>query len=447
VAGIARAVRHQDGCAGACDAARPRSQAKRDANKKVALPEICDSLKPEPSSTRCISKGEDVNAKAACTVLDSDALQQLARERLASFGQEVNFCFLDGLAELSRSLDAEAELSPRGRQWWHDVLVERLIIQGRLQQQTARHPEILRLRVPPVLFVLGLPRTGTTLLHNLLAQHSQLRAPALWELTYPVDPDGGQAARGEQRLRAAVARQMKRRERIMPQAMAAHYMHADRPDECRILMQHSFRSVVDAVGNKVTGYERWLMNCDMIEPYRYHRQQLQNILWRVPAERLVLKDIYHLWFLPALLRVYPKARFIIIHRNPLELVPSAASLSALCRPASSESIDYAEEGRRWLSRLAQGAGRMMAARTGIAPDYILDIRYPRLLADPLGLIAEIAEFAGITMAPLDRTRMSRYLKANPQHHRGRHHYSLSQFSLSASEVNREFAAYRAAYGI
>ena len=134
----------------------------------------------------------------------SDELQRQARQRLAD--AEVPFRFLDALAVLASALDDEARLSPEGRLSRHAELVERLVIQGRLHQQLQRHPEIADLPIRSPVVITALPRTGTTLLHNLLAQHSRLRGPALWELMYPVDPAGAPSTtnqRSEMRQRGS----------------------------------------------------------------------------------------------------------------------------------------------------------------------------------------------------------------------------------------------------
>jgi hypothetical protein len=189
------------------------------------------------------------------------------------------------------------------------------------------------------------------------------------------------------------------------------------------------------------------MRSDMAGPYAYHRLQLQHIVWRIPAERLVLKDMLHLYFLPELLREYDDAKVVILHRSPLEQVPSEISLSLAYRPLSSTAIDVEEESQRWLDHLADGVKRMMQARPLLPAGRILDIAYPRLLAQPMDVLAEIAEFADIPLTRRDEQRMSTYLANNPQNKHGVHHYSLEQFKLTPDDIDRRFADYRAAFGV
>jgi len=374
----------------------------------------------------------------------SDELQQEARRRLTD--AEMPFRFLDAAEVLASSLDEEARLSPAGRLARKAELIERLVIQGRLHQQLQRHPAIADLPIRAPIIITALPRTGTTILHNLLAQHAHLRGPALWELMYPVDPAGAPAA-AHQHLRDETARQREWVAQHAPAAVAAHHQDADLPDECRHLMERSFRSYVDMMGSRVPRFERWLIRSDMAETYAYHRLQLQHIVWRIPAERLVLKDMLHLYFLPELFREYPDAKVVVLHRNPLEQVPSAISLALAYRPLASTAIDVAEESRRWIDRLADGVERMMRARASLPAGRVLDIAYPRLLAQPMEVLAEIAEFADLPLTGHDEQRMAAYLADNPQNKHGVHRYSLEQFALAPGDIDRRFAGYRAAFGV
>src|SRR5262249_50641774 len=141
------------------------------------------------------------------------------------------------------------------------------------------------------------------------------------------------------------------------------------------------------------------------------------------------------------------AKVVILHRSPLEQVPSAISLALAYRPLSSTAIDVAEEGQRWLDRLADAVTRMMRVRPLLPAGRILDIAYPRLLAEPMDVLAEIAQFADLPLTRRDEQRMSTYLADNPQNKRGVHHYSLQQFKLTPDDIGRRFADYRAAFGV
>jgi hypothetical protein len=212
-------------------------------------------------------------------------------------------------------------------------------------------------------------------------------------------------------------------------------------------MERAFSSFLDMMGNRVPRFEEWLMRSDMAGPYAYHRFQLQHIIWRIPAERLVLKDMLHFYFLPEVLREYPDAKVVILHRSPFEHLPSAISLALAYRRLSSTAINVAEESQRWLDRLADGVERMMRVRPLLPAGRILDVTYPRLLAQPMDVLSEIAQFADIPLTRNDEQRMSTYLANNPQNKHGVHHYSLEQFKLTPDDIERHFGEYCMAFGV
>jgi hypothetical protein len=259
---------------------------------------------------------------------------------------------------------------------------------------------------------------------------------------YPVDPAGAPGS-SHLHLREETVRQRAWVTQHAPAAAAAHFQEADRPDECSHLMERAFSSFHDMMGNRVPRFEQWLIRSDMAGPYAYHRLQLQHIMWRVPAERLVLKDMLHFYFLPE----YPDAKVVVLHRSPFEQVPSSISLALAYRRLSSTALDVAEESQRWLNRLADGAERMMQVRALLSSAQILDVAYPRLLERPMDVLADIAQFADLPLTGQDERRMSTYLANNPQHMRGVHEYSLEQFKLTPDDIEQHFADYCAAFAM
>ncbi|MEU6285750.1 sulfotransferase [Streptomyces sp. NPDC047028] len=381
--------------------------------------------------------------QTSASSLTVDVLRHRALDELRLANAE--FQFLDGLEALLNTLREDPQLTPQAAETRAATLVERLVLQERMKQKERMHPEIKDVGIPDPLYIMGLPRTGTTLLHNLMAQHSGLHAPALWELMFPTDPHG-QRSHCPERLRTEAGQRMLRRERKFPKAMAAHYMNADRPDECRILMERSFRSMVDANQLRDARYQRWIVGSDMAGPLQYHRRQLQHILWRIPGPRPVLKDIYHMWFLPEVLQVYTDARIVILHRDPLECIPSAISHSLLYRSHPPTKREMARICDRWVHLLAEGTARMMAARSSLAPDQFLDVAYPQLLADPMLTVERVADFAGLVTTAADIQLASWYLAENPQGGRGQHNYTLEELGLTRQGINHAFADYRERFG-
>lgn len=372
---------------------------------------------------------------------DPADLVALARERCGP--PDAPLWFLDGLSVVAAALDTEARLSESGRRAMRDTLVGSLVTQTKLARQVARHPEIEQAPFPRVVFILGLLRTGTTLVHNLLAEHPDLRAPALWELMFPVD-SGEEPDVLADRAQSYVEEYY----RLSPTLPMIHFLDARRPDECHRLTQNAFHSMVYEMRFRVPSYSRWLAEQDMTEAYRYHRAQLAQILWRRPAPAVVLKCPFHTWNLAALARAYPGAYFVHMHRDPVSVVVSTCSLCESVRGARSDSVDRAEIGAQWLDNIDRGARLASADRRGaLAGRPVLDVRYGDLTADTLGTLGRICDFIGVPLTGAAEQRMTQYLTGNPQHKRGVHQYTPEQYGLTPESIRTRLADYRDEFGV
>jgi hypothetical protein len=234
--------------------------------------------------------------------------------------------------------------------------------------------------------------------------------------------------------------------RMAPQLARIHFLDARRPDECHRLLGATFASMVYEMRYRVPEYGAWLAGRDLTAEYDYHRRQLQAIVWRIPGGPVVLKCPFHLWSLAALMRVYPDARIVHLHRNPAETVPSTASLCAAIRPARSGYVALPEIGRQWLARIEPVIADVAATRAAVPAGQLLDVRYRDLIADPLGVLGRISEFAGVPLTAEARTAMSRYLATNGQNRHGVHRYRAEDFGLDPADLSRRFAAYRGTFG-
>lgn len=356
--------------------------------------------------------------------------------------EPADFPWRTALQRLAASLAAEAALTPAGVAAVRGGLVSAVATTLAVNAAVARHPAIAEVPVPKPLIITGLLRTGTTLVHNLLAEHPDLRAPALWELMFPVGERGTPA--DHERLADSAQGYVDEYYRVAPELPSIHFLDARRPDECHRLLGNTFHSMVYEMRYRVPSYGAWLAEQDLTAAYRWHRRQVQTILWRLPARQVVLKCPFHLWSLAELLRVYPDARIVHMHRDPLATVPSTCSLCVAVRVARTDHVDRVEIGRQWLDRIAAVTPNLDPARRPGAADQILDVRYPDLMADPLGAMARICDFAGTPMTEVARQRMSHYLAHNTAK-RGVHRYQPADFGLEPAELTRRFADYRAQF--
>jgi hypothetical protein len=346
----------------------------------------------------------------------------------------------EGLRQLVWALDAEAALSPDGRAAVRAALVGCVSTSARLNRLVGEHPEVSTWPIERPVFVTGLLRSGTTLMHNLLAQHPGVRAPVLWELMHPAGPRSH--PRGYGPLVEQTQRYLDEYYRLAPTLRGIHLMEARRPDECHRLMATSFESMIYEARYRVPSYAAWLRGRDLTGPYRLHRRQLMAILWRRPGARVVLKCPFHLWSLDALIRVYPDARVVQLHRTPAETIPSTCSLVATMRAARTDRVDRSEIGRQWLDRIAEALGGLQRARVAVPAGQLLDVRYADLLTDPVGTLARVCEFAGIPMTTGAATAMRRYLAGNHAGTHVMHRYRAGDFGLDPAELDRRFAGYR-----
>jgi len=348
-----------------------------------------------------------------------------------------------GLDKLTDDLRQHARLTPIGRLAAHHHLIDLLANRLWLERDRARHAEIAQRPVRAPLFIVGLPRTGTTLLHMLLAQDPQNRVPETWEVMHPAPAEGS-----ETRRIARARRELAWMERLAPGFRIMHPLAPRLPQECIAIDSHTLQSYEFQTTHHVPEYQRWLERRDKKAVYRYHRRFLQYLQWQRPGEHWVLKAPAHLFGLAELLAIYPDAGIIQTHRNPLEVMASLASLSTTLRSAFSVAADPHEIGREIAGRWGDGLLRSLEQRDrGALPaDRFIDIDYLDIVRAPVETVRRIyASFDRELGAEAERA-MREFLAANPKDKHGAHRYSLHAFGLDTDEQARRFADYRARFG-
>jgi len=188
-------------------------------------------------------------------------------------------------------------------------------------------------------------------------------------------------------------------------------------------------------------WERWWRAQDMVPAYRYYRRQLQLLQHRWRRRHWVLKAPFHVWHLEALLEVFPDARFVVTHRHPAEVVPSACSLAAVRLLTFRDRFDPAELGpsiREWLGELSD---QLVARRATLEQSDVADVAFEEMARDPMGTVEGIYDTLGERIDGPARRAMQRYLAAHPRHRRGVHRYSNEQFGLTRADVEGRFERY------
>jgi hypothetical protein len=323
---------------------------------------------------------------------------------------------------------------------WH--LINRL----NLVELLKRHPELRQIEVAPPIVIVGLFRTGTTFLHNIMAADPNTRAGATWELAYPVgrarDLLGDEKWR---RRRTAVPLAMTRA--IAPDHNVVHHVTIDAFEEDFFLLENDMAGMKFVVGFGDWQYAWRMLEWDMEEPYRWHRLQLQILSAQRSARRWVLKCPWHLWNLDALLKVYPDARIVHIHRQVDKAIGSQCSLSARMACRLQRSLNLHDLGRFWADYSLAGLERGLAARDRLPASQTYDVHLDALRAEPGTVLRNLYEHFDL---PFDSALLQRFEQAaaeEPTFQRGVHDYRLEDFGLQAEAVRRQFASYRARFSV
>lgn len=359
--------------------------------------------------------------------------------------------FSEALHRFAVALDDEARLRPADV----DPVRRSILRSQQLLADTAtlveNRPGILGLDLGRPVFVVGFLRTGTTLVQNLLALHPELHGPPLWELTHFVEAvlDPQARPRLEQQSQAYVE-DYYRRAPLLPRI---HYIDARLPDECHRLLINTFHSMVLEMRYRVPSYGDWLQRQDLTQPYRWHRRQLQVLMsahcredGTVPSP--VLKCPFHTWFLAELARVYPQAAFVHLHRDPVEVICSTASLCRTVRGARSDALDLSEIGALWSGRITTLSAMLAEARDDLlAGQPVIDVRYPEIAADPMAALRRICSFLGLPVTPEYEATIRRHLERHPAGAHGTHHYNCEEFGLRGQDIARSTEAYRHRFGV
>jgi hypothetical protein len=367
------------------------------------------------------------------------------RTRLEDFGGDD---FREPLRMVLQGLEREARLTLIGRIATREDIVSLLANRLRLQEDGKRHPEIGAEQVRQPLFIVGMPRTGTTLLHHLLAQDPASRVAQAWEVMAP-SPPPERATYGTDPRIARAARQLGWFEALAPEFKAIHPLGAQLALECIAIMSPSFLCSRFHTTYRLPTYQGWLEAQDLGPAYRFHRRVLQQLQWRMPAGRWILKAPAHLFAFDALLGTYPDARIVHTHRDPLTVLASVASLTAILQKAFSHGPDLAEIGREVTHRWTVGLERAMHFRQGgtVAADRFVDVHYHDLIRDPLAAVRRIYARFDMPLTDPAETRMRRFLGDNPKDKHGAHRYTLSSFGLEPDDLIGRFKAYCEHFGV
>lgn len=356
--------------------------------------------------------------------------------------------YREGLEVLVDSIESEARLNPVGKMIIRGRLTGVLKARFRAETLLKSRPEILDQTLAAPIVITGLQRTGTTLLHRLLASDRRFRSLSSWEVLDPVPSPGLGGV--DSRLRAA-QRAEKGAAWMSPDFFAVHPIDHRAPEEDVLLLDNSFRSTVAEAILRVPSYAAWLEQADSTPAYEFMRKLLLIFQSEDARPNWILKSPHHLEFLDVMMTVFPETKVIQTHRDPVKTTGSFLSMVAHGYGMFSDSPNPQEIGRHWNRKcrrmVAKGMQYRKSLDAGSETNTFLDIQFTNLISDPIGTLEKIYAFRGLEFDGEAEASARNLLNQHGRHRYGRHVYSLSDFGLTADGIRSDFREYRSEYAI
>lgn len=370
-----------------------------------------------------------------------------AVDGLRDFGDEA---FREPLGVLLASY-AEAPVNDIGAKILHGSIVRSLANRLRARHWTTVHPEIEREVVAAPLVVVGMMRSGTTLIQRMLASDPRHYCTMGWESLEPAPRLGVSPGEPDPRIADADAREKMTRE-FAPEYFSIHPSYARQAEEEIMFLADAFLSHVPEASCDVPAYRAWLDEQDFTPAYRHLYRMLQLLQWEKKRRgqdrgRWVLKTPAHLGYLDVLLATFPDAHVIHMHRDPIDTIPSGASLNAALWRMHADDVDMAEIGGQWIRRMSFTNRRAMRARAAVADEEarFTDISFADAVGDPFAQIETIYDRADIEFTEAARAAMRAWLAEDAEQKLAKHTYTAEQFGLTDDQIRSEFADYTARF--
>jgi hypothetical protein len=375
--------------------------------------------------------------------LSADSLEDEAREQtgLQDYGDGFH---REGLERLVDSMNRESDLTETGEVILRLRLVNLLASRLQVEDCYRAHPSIEAEEVEGPIFVIGLPRTGTTALSQLVAADPQFRSVRMWESSSPCPPPEKATEHTDPRIAEAEAG-LEMMNQMFPLMRTMHYEEATSATECQDLLGMSFRTVHFDGMARVPSYLAWVTDCDMRGTYRYHRRVLRLLQWHCPPRLWHLKTPVHMFALDALLESYPNAKFLWSHRDPAKVLGSVCSLIHYIRSWASDRDDARELGGEQMERWWEAVSRAMDFRARVGAERFADLAFADLQDDPVDALGQAYEHIGVPFGDASRQAVEHWAGRHEPGSHGTHSYDLADFGLDADRVRARFAPYLEAF--
>jgi hypothetical protein len=356
----------------------------------------------------------------------------------------------DGLDRLLDDLAGPARLNDLGRTIVETEVTGYLGTRMEILAWRSAHPEVAQGAVTRPIVIVGQPRTGTTILYDLLARDPANRAPLTWEVDRPCPPPETATYETDPRIDEADA-MAAMPDLIIPGFTDFHPLGGRLAQECVRMTGGDFRSMIFPTQDDVPGYDRWLLHeADMAPAYRWHRIFLQHLQCRHAGDRWLLKSPAHLWCLDALLDEYPDALIIQTHRDPVRVIASISALVALLRSMASDHSSVARAAGQYAEDILVGLERSVDARRyGTVPAaQVVDVQFHEFMADPFATIGAVYDAFGLEFTAEAESNMRAFLATHPgDGGGGGSRYTFADTGLDAEELRARGRDYQEYFGV
>jgi hypothetical protein len=377
--------------------------------------------------------------------LDAESIIAEARQRsgLTEFGDE---SFLEPMRRMLTAYETEAALNANGRGAQRERTIGLLINRLNLQAWLERHPEIHDEELEVPLVVCGLPRTGTTMLHRLLASDPELLAVLWYECRYPAPFEGNDWTESDARIPAA-EEEVRQMLEAVPGLASAHPWDHEGPDEEIMLLENTFLAWMPESHAHVPEFGRWVREQDRAPAYEYLKTLLRFLQWQKrkaggTASQWVLKAPFHLGVVEVLLEAFPDAKVVQTHRDPFETIPSICSLQLFLWQLASDDPDPIACGKLWGGNWKIALRHALEMRDARYPDRFIDIWYRDVARDPVSAVAEIYRAIGRELTEDAAQSARAWADANKRENRPPHEYTMEKFGFTEEQLAADFREYR-----
>lgn len=374
--------------------------------------------------------------------LDGLMAQARTETGLDGFGTE---WFREPLSLLLNALASEVELSAFGRITASAQLLQLLKNRLAIEDLLARHPEIHDVEIRRPIIIAGLPRTGTTHLHNLMSSDPSLRSLPYWESVEPVLAPG-EGAEPDPRL-ARTEAALEFLNQALPLFKRMHEMTTWHVHEEIQLLAIAGSTMLFETMAEMPSWRNWYRSHDQTPAYEYLRTVLKVLQWQRGGTQWVLKSPQHLEQFGPLMSVFPDATFVVTHRDPVSITASLATMVAYTARLNHRRVDPPAVGRYWADRLVDMLGSCVRDRDLLPPDHSMDVLFQDFMADDVATVGRIYQLAGRSMTAEARAAMDAFMVEHPRGLHGAIAYDLNQFGLDRAERRRALNFYVERFGV